>query len=122
MSENPTIYIEKIQSQLNTMQLYLDKLHRLVNIAKLSVAVADDAELAEDISNNAVVFQNHELVVTNMENYHNPMHSHLLENLLGKTSYELHTAELNKLFPSGVDEPAEELKINMSVVVYEPDC
>ena len=43
------------------------------------------------------------MILTEIEHcQHKP--SHALEDLLGKSSYELHSTELHKLFPSGYDE------------------
>ena len=52
----------------------------------------------------------HESVMMEIEhNSHCHQHhlkpTHLLEDLLVKTSFDLHTTELHKLFPMAVDEP-----------------
>ena len=99
----PNVYINEIENVLCVIQIYLDKLKRSICLIELSDAVADDAELASDISNNTFVVIHHEMVLTEIEHTHFKP-TLLLDDLLGKTTYELHNTELNKLFPSGYDE------------------
>ena len=100
----PEVYINEIEHQLMIMQTFLDKLRRSVVLIELSDAIADDPQLAEDISNNPVEFLEHEMVMMEIEhhshcNQHHLKPTNLLEDLLVKTSYELHSNELHKLFP-----------------------
>ena len=117
MTELNNLLISVIESQMNTIQLLLNNLKRHSHSHSIP-----DKEIQEKINNNEEVCEEHDKNMIKIQHLHHHHNSIQLDELINKSSYELHTEELHKLFPKEPIEPLGKEQEQEEEVIQMTSC